>query len=222
MENNIKTFNVKDVELKIKDTEKSETLNWIIDEIFTKDEYGINELIQKNDFKDSDIILDIGANVGVVSIFFAKKYPNIKIYAYEASPINYKNLLYNIKINNTNNIFPFNKAVFSESNIFLELCQVEENSGGTSSFLKNSGDIYKVPTISLDDIIANLGIKNIKFLKMDCEGCEFQTLENSKLLKDINIEHIGIEIHSNYNKNTQNLVNLINKLPINTKKIRIF
>src|SRR4030095_15337322 len=47
-------------------------------------------------FREGDILVDIGAHVGVMSIYLAKKYPFIRIYALEPDPVNYACLIRNL------------------------------------------------------------------------------------------------------------------------------
>jgi tRNA A58 N-methylase Trm61 len=91
-------------DLKFVDISTSRTLEYVIEDLFEKDEYGFKSL----NFSPGDVVVDIGANVGVVSIYLAKKHPDIQVYSFEAHPINYKNLLQNIELNNVSNIKPFN------------------------------------------------------------------------------------------------------------------
>jgi tRNA A58 N-methylase Trm61 len=79
-----------DIVLNIADVESSETMKHMVEQVFNQDEYNI----RKMNFEDGDVIVDIGANVGSVSLYIAKKYPNVKIYSFEAHPINYKNLIF--------------------------------------------------------------------------------------------------------------------------------
>ncbi len=53
-----------------------------------------------------------------------------------------------------------------------------------------------VNTISLDDIINEFYINEIKFLKIDCEGSEFDILEHSAKIRNIPIHNLSVEIHT--------------------------
>jgi FkbM family methyltransferase len=52
------------------------------------------------DFKPGDAVIDIGGNIGIISIYLAKKYPFLKIYSFEPVKYNFDNFLRNIKLNN--------------------------------------------------------------------------------------------------------------------------
>jgi FkbM family methyltransferase len=198
------------------DIDSSKTLDFVIPEALYGDEYKLKDV----NFQPGDIVLDIGANVGSVSILLAKKYPFLQIYSYEAHPINYSNLLKNIEANNITNIKAFHNAVYSEDNHTIGISMNIDNTGATNSFvdpLYYPGmylDSVDVDTISLDTIITSNNIKNIKYLKIDCEGAEFEIFENSKLIENVTIENIGIEIHmfmENLGKSSDNLIELLRK-----------
>jgi FkbM family methyltransferase len=95
-----------------------------------------------------------------------------------------------------------------------------DNTGATNSFIdpilypNMYLDSVDVATVSLDTIITSNNIKSIKYLKMDCEGAEFEIFENSKLIENIDIENIGIEIHmfmEDLGKSSDSLIELIRK-----------
>tara|TARA_R110001592_G_scaffold5649_4_gene31078 strand:+ start:2351 stop:3049 length:699 start_codon:yes stop_codon:yes gene_type:complete len=218
-------IDIGDSEITLYDIKSSKTLDFVIPEAIVGDEYNTKNI----DFKPGDVVLDIGANVGGVSIMLAKKYPFLKIYSYEAHPINFQNLQKNIKENNITNITPFNYAVYSVDNHLINISLCTTNTGATNSFIDiDKRDIGQssnidVPTISLDTIIKNNNIENLKFLKMDCEGAEFEILESSKLINEISVENLGIEVHlfmEEYGKNTNNLVEHLKKITLNSPIIK--
>lgn len=151
------------------------------------------------DFQPDDIILDLGANLGIISILLSKKFPFTKIYSFEASPINYKNFIKNIEDNNCYNIIPFNLAVWSTSGEIIKIPTSPTNSGGSSIYYKseffNQYPISDVQTISLEDIFSQNKIETCRLLKIDIEGAEYETFKTFPENKLNNIKNIGIEFH---------------------------
>jgi FkbM family methyltransferase len=217
-----KKYSIHGVEFIAFDIETSKTLSSIGEE-FDDDLMEVEKLI----FSDNPIIIDVGANVGIVSFYFAKKYPKSIIYAYEAHPINYQNLIKGINENKIDNIYPFNLAVFSESNIEIDVYLHPNNTSASSVYRHISTDLLsKVKTISLKDIINQNNIKNIDFLKIDCEGSEFDILSKTDVFFDdtIHIENLFIEFHKFMeNLDNQNIEKEINKLKNfkNCKNIKV-
>ncbi len=166
-----------------------------VKECLNEDVYGI-ELI---DFKKGDVVIDIGANVGIVSIYLAKKFPDIKIFSYEPIPTNYANLLKNIENNTIANIQPFNLAITHDRRNLDMLVHSASNSGGATACLENMNleghDFYKIHSITLDDIFLENNIESCRLLKIDVEGSEHEILLNSKVLN--RIEYLGAEFHIN-------------------------
>ena len=148
-------------------------------------------------FKENDIVIDIGANIGLVSIYLAKKYPFITIYSYEPVLDNYHHFLMNIEANNVSNIKPFNKAVTSDGRDVTININFDNSGGGSFNAPKANNIKYpNIKSIILDRIFIENKIKKCKFLKIDCEGAEYEILLNSKMLN--RIEYFSGEFH--YNK----------------------
>jgi FkbM family methyltransferase len=162
------------------------------------DEYGISNI----NFQDGDIVLDLGANVGIFSIALAKMYPTIKIYAFEPLKQNYDNLLLNLAANNIKNVIPLNYAITKDSRELIAVSSKMMSGGAhvidsnlinnvtnTDNFLLNT-----CKSISLKQIFKDYNINKVKLLKIDIEGFEFEVIKNSwGLFK--NIEYLSGEFH---------------------------
>ena len=69
-------------------------------------------LIFKNEIKNGDIVMDVGADYGYFSLLASGLVGNDgKVYAFEPFPFAYQNLIENIKLNKFTNIIPIQKAV---------------------------------------------------------------------------------------------------------------
>jgi FkbM family methyltransferase len=226
MENKQYTIQVdSEISLSIVDVESSETMKHMIEQVFNQDEYNI----RKMDFEDGDVVVDIGANVGSVSLYIAKKYPNVKVYSYEAHPINYQNLIENIKRNGITNIVAHNLAVLHTDDETVNITLSPNNTGSSSIFKSSKTDSkllnFDVKTIALDTIISTNDIKKIKFLKLDCEGAEFDILENYKQTNNVEIVNMSVEIHTfmeHKGKNINSLVEFCNSISTNTPTCKIY
>ena len=169
-----------------------------LDEIFN-DNY---KIIEKGvPFKSNDLIIDIGANIGMFSILYAKLHPYVKIYACEPVAETYIRLCKNIKINNITNIIPINTAVSGGEKI-KQITYHPQGLGGASSHfndlmvknIEGIASIY-VSCITLDELMLSFNINECQLLKIDCEGAEYDIIYNSKLLNRIN--YLVGEFHEN-------------------------
>jgi len=118
-------------------------------------------------------IVDVGANIGFYTLFFASLNMTGKIYAFEPEPKNFEILQKNIIVNNLKNITCYNYAISSRSGL-LNL-NLSEHMGQHS--IGNSG--IEVKCVKLDDVVDSAG-----FIKIDAEGHEIEILKGmSRLLK---------------------------------------
>lgn len=159
-----------------------------------RDCYGIGRIR----FDKDDVVVDIGAHVGFFSLHLAKRFPFIKIYAFEPTPHNYRNLTENIRINGITNVTAFNQAVTGDGRI-LEMLVHPSNTGGASGQQRDlhlpNHDFFAVSSTTLDDIFSKQLIGSCKLLKIDCEGSEHEILCNTKVLD--RVEYLAGEFHIN-------------------------
>ncbi len=150
-------------------------------------------------FSPNDVMIDIGAHVGIVSIYVAKKYPFVKIYAFEPIPDNYEHLTANLRLNDVYNVVPHNLAVTSDGRKFDMLVNFANNSGGATGHLRDmrlsNHFYYVVDSIPFDNIFDNYDITACKLLKIDCEGTEHEIIRGTRYLN--RIEYLSGEFHIN-------------------------
>ena len=83
----------------------------------------------------NDIIIDVGAHIGLFALYASQFCKNGKIICYEPIKENYDLLLENIKQNKISNIIPYNSAVSSKSSTVK--IYLNEDESGHSMFLEN-------------------------------------------------------------------------------------
>jgi FkbM family methyltransferase len=124
-------------------------------------------LIENLEFKDGDVIIDVGANNGDFYLCFDKK---IKYYAYEPSPLVFSNLEYNIK---NQNLFNIGLSNLKDSKIEFYL---KDETGDTSILpISNYTKKITVENTTLDQQIDKIK-KKIKLIKLEAEGYEPEVL----------------------------------------------
>ncbi|WP_027379451.1 FkbM family methyltransferase [Chryseobacterium daeguense] len=134
-------------------------------------------------------IVDLGAHIGMTSIYLSMKYPESKIIAVEASPENFLILKENTK--SFKNIECIHAAVYFEDGMV--------NFGGEelSYNQKISEKGTSIRAISMDSLMKEYQLNEINLLKIDIEGGEEELLSKNNLWLG-KIENIIIEIHQNY------------------------
>ena len=145
-------------------------------------------------------IVDIGANIGAFSLFAAYTIPDAKIYCIEPQSNAFSLLTANVDRNLfTQKIITLQRAIASKSDV-RDLLQSSISSTRCSfipnTFLQTENKIFEsVKTSSLQDLFCELGIERCDFLKIDCEGAEFEVFDDvdPELLK--RISHISMECH---------------------------
>lgn len=141
--------------------------------------------------------MDIGANVGAWSILLSEYCG--KVIAVEPYKPNYDFIIKKIKELGIDNIIPYNKAVSDKEGekIQITIREGNEDSGSISSNDK-IGDtprevLGEVETISYSYL--NQMYPHVQYLKVDCEGCEYDFLMGSKL---DHIKILAVEMHSGF------------------------
>jgi FkbM family methyltransferase len=191
------TFITKPISIKVRVPRR---LMLIFKEIFMSDVYRINELAKE--LNEDSIVLDIGANVGFFSALLLSKRPIKKIIAFEPIPINTQTLKRTIGENKLlqERLVLQEKAVTGKpmGDLVLYLDsekELTENASVFSGFESTHSKELVVPSITLTQIIEQNSFDKIDFVKMDCEGSEFDILYNTETSLLKRIKRITLEVH---------------------------
>jgi len=159
-----------------------------------RDCYRISDI----DFRQDDVVLDIGAHVGGFSCYLAKRYPFLRILAFEPTPASFHHLVYNLAANGIHNVMAYNTAVTGDGRA-LTMTYHDGNTGGATAQLADlrlpDHRVYEVESRTLDSIFEDLRVERCRLLKIDCEGSEHEILLRSIYLP--RIQHLRGEFHVN-------------------------
>lgn len=166
------------------------------------------QLLVRKIVRPGMLVFDIGANIGDYSILLSKLVGTSgKVYSFEPASATFQKLRERIIKSKSQNIYPFQKAVYSE-NTKIEFNEFPDeysvwNSIGKPQMLNPEGSGEYVPiiktetieAIALDSFSQQHSITSIDYLKLDVEGAESDALQGaSDLLKTKSIRFLQFEI----------------------------
>ncbi len=155
-------------------------------------------LVNEKIFFHDDLIIDVGAHIGTFAIPLSSKVKNGKIYAIEPCKETYDILEKNIKLNKVKNVIPC-KLALSSSNKTTRLYHGSTNLGHSLTF-ENEGACENVETADLKTFFKRYGIKSCDFMKLNCEGSEFEIILSADRETLRKTDFYVISYHEYYNK----------------------
>lgn len=150
--------------------------------ITIEDEYNLKAV----PFNDGDIVLDLGAHIGGLSLLLASLNRNLTIYAYEPLPENVELLKKNAESNGFSNIFAYQLAVSDKNEkvrIYYgdpatEIGRIHYFIGGACPSKLLTDRYVEADTITLEQIFSEHGIERCKLIKSDIEGNELNIFKS--------------------------------------------
>jgi FkbM family methyltransferase len=166
----------------------------------TSDIHTFYQVVYDEDYKielgfEPRVIVDLGANVGLASIYFANRYPQASIFAVEPEPANFAAMQVNTAP--YANIRCFNYGAWSKTAQLL----VEDSGWGHWAFKVKEVDYVNeqtIPAISVEALMRENQLAEIDVLKIDIEGSEKELFEENYEPWLANTKVIIIELHDNF------------------------
>lgn len=185
----------------------------IIKEQFVDLQY-FSDIYEKNFLPK--VVLDIGGYIGDLSLYCASKFGS-KVHCYEPTPQNYNMIQKNLEANPhlQENIKVFNKGISgTTTSIEIDVQDIlGEIHASSHKKYKNQVQTITIDCVSLDDAINELNEPLIDLLKIDCEGQEFEILENANLIKlSSKVKYLVFEHHKFVNDYKNKLDKLMTRL----------
>ncbi len=149
------------------------------------------------------IVVDVGANIGLVTLYAAKNAADGHIFAFEPEQVNLERLRRNIQLARCNNVTIVSSGVadfngiatlnvFSNNRVLNSLGRPIIQTSTTTYIADTT---QEVSMTTLDDFAYAHGISNIDLLKVDVEGAEPRVFAGcQRLLSERKIHYIIFEI----------------------------
>ncbi len=221
----IQTRSYKSIQIldkKIKFFVPNQITNWRVDTYFSKEPETL-EWIDSFEKKDNLIFWDIGANIGLYSIYNSLKNPKSTTISFEPSSSNIRILTRNISINNLEKkikVVPI--PLTNKENIFQEMNEGQFIEGGAlnsfgEKFDFEGKDLKPIMKYNLLGTTMNYFIKNSileipDYIKIDVDGIEHLILQGGdKFLNNKKVKSLSIEINENFKEQFETILNLMKK-----------
>jgi FkbM family methyltransferase len=177
---------------------------WRVDSLFTKEPDTIEWI---GGFQPGEVFLDIGANVGMYTIWAAKT-RNVRTFAFEPESQNYALLCRNIVMNGlTDNVVAYCMALSDAASFSLLHLSQFEPGGSCHSFgekinhhLESRDTKLSQGCVSttLDKLVADGVLPVPTHIKIDVDGIEHKVLAGcSNVLRDARLKSVLVEINTN-------------------------
>jgi FkbM family methyltransferase len=125
--------------------------------------------------KRGELVIDVGAYIGSYTLEASKAVGSEgKVIAIEAEPSFFNSLLFNVQLNQADNVTPLNLAAWDKE------AMLELHTGYASPSLiglpRELSKPIKVEAMPLDKILAKVGVDKVDWVKIDVEGAEVEVL----------------------------------------------
>jgi FkbM family methyltransferase len=161
--------------------------------VLLDDEYGLAKIPTV-----PAVIVDIGVNMGIFILGAWQHHPQARIFGYEPNPVAFEMAAANLTITGAT---LFNEAVGR----FSGVCSIIDNSQSRLARAVYS-DKGTIPVAAISEVLRRAGGR-IDFLKIDCEGAEWDILEDHESLRAV--LNIRMEYHLVNHRTLENLFSLL-------------
>jgi FkbM family methyltransferase len=176
------------------------------DDISIFNEVIMSDMYQKcHQMNKGDVVIDVGAHHGYFSILALMTIGKEgKLIAIEPSKRNYRILKRNLSGFPSNNYIIIRKGIWSKKDNLKLYLWVD---GLSHSLIMQKRNFTMVPVDTLDNILKNISVNRVDFLKMDIEGAEIEAFKG--LINTITNNKIKLSIAAYHTLNNQPTCNTL-------------
>jgi FkbM family methyltransferase len=148
-------------------------------DLATVGEVLLDDLYEIPGLDDVRTVVDLGSHIGTSIIYFRLRHPDARIYGFEPDPRSFATLQANVGDLPGVTIDPRAAAGATGTSTFFSAENSLASSLVAETGLRRS---VAVGTVSLDDLMDELGLDRIDLLKLDVEGAEYDVLSRTTRL----------------------------------------
>lgn len=154
--------------------------------------------------RDGDLVIDAGANVGLFSIWLARRNPSIRVIGFEPFEENFRLLEQNRMAAGVKNFIPVQAAVGGETTTGKMECVP----GRSLDHRLDSGSVAEggFPVYSFADTLALASTARIALFKIDVEGSEYEMFEHASPSDIARVDRFAIEYHEHLKPGVVDLI----------------
>jgi len=146
-------------------------------------------LLMNRLLKPGDVVADVGANIGEISLAAAKRVGGAgKVYSFEPMTTLFERLVQHIEMNNATQITPVRQGLADGQRTAVIYAQAEQFNDGTSHtglgtiypFGDRSQPVEEIQLNTLDNYCEQHAIERLDLIKIDVEGAELDVLRGAQ------------------------------------------
>ena len=149
-----------------------------------------------------DTVVDIGANIGVFSMWAAARAQRVRVISLEPSPGMFHCLQQNLSRNGLHQVIAVQAACGGHNGTAVLYSRGFE--GGNSLYSRDiAGSVFRpltrVEVLTLDEVFRRYQVETCSLLKLDCEGAEYEILFKASEATLRNVRRVSMEYHLGLN-----------------------
>lgn len=186
----------RDIQIYLSYTDQEITLRGATTDVSCLEKVFIHEEYNSPFDYSPQVIVDAGANIGMATLYFAKRYPEARILAIEPESKNFEMLQRNCA--GLSNVLLMQGALWPVQRRLT----ISDNGSGEHAYsvieqsaTESTNEVY---AITMEDILRKLAVSRIDLLKLDIEGSERELFSTDAKAWLDRVEYIIVELHDRY------------------------
>jgi FkbM family methyltransferase len=157
-------------------------------------------------------VVDVGAGIGAFAIDTAARHADSVVYAFEPSPESFALLERGIELNGVLNVRVFERAIGPRDGTgWLDVSAAEAVTHRMTNSGRSVAGAIEVTQSTLAAVFRDFGLERCDFLKIDCEGGEYDILLTTSADTLARIERICLEYHDGSRHHHRELVEVLER-----------